>query len=76
MLRYGLLGGSRPPLPWEFFITIGGASIAADLLFTVLYPLWNTFAWAGAIETGVFLIVGGVLVAVGPSRRSRDQRRS
>jgi len=38
MLRWGLLGGSRPALPWEFFVTLGGALLAAAVLFAFLYP--------------------------------------
>jgi len=76
MLRYGLLGGSRPNLPWEFFISMGGALVAAGLLFTVLYPLWSTYAWVGLLEMGVFLIAGCVLLAAGLVRRRRGLRKS
>jgi uncharacterized membrane protein YhhN len=76
MLRYGLLGGSLGPLPWQIFITLGGAFLAAGLIFAVLFPLWSTYAWAGALEMGVSLVVGAVLLAVGWARRSRELKRA
>jgi hypothetical protein len=75
MLRYGLLGGSLGPVPWEIFITLGTAILTAGLVFAALFPLWSTYAWIGALEVGVSLTIGAVLVAVGGARRSRDPRR-
>lgn len=36
MLRYGLLGGERPTLPWKFFVTLGGALLLTAVLFVFL----------------------------------------
>jgi hypothetical protein len=55
---------------------MGGALVAAGLLFTVLYPLWSTYAWVGLLEMGVFLIAGCVLLAAGLVRRRRGLRKS
>jgi hypothetical protein len=76
MLRYGLLGGTRPALPWEFFLTLGGSCLGAGALFAILFPLWSTYAWAGITETAAFAVAGGVLVAVGVVRRRRSKNSS
>jgi hypothetical protein len=75
MLRYGLLGGERPTLPWEFFVTLGGALLLTAVLFVFLYPLWTNYFLVGLIETGIFVIAGAVLVSIGALRRSHTLRR-
>ena len=76
MLRYGLLGGTRPPLPWEFFVTIGGAGLAAGGLFVALFPFWRAYPLVGLIETAAFGVAGSVLIAVGGVRRRRTPTRA
>ena len=72
MLRYGLLGGTRPTLPWEFFVSLGGGLFLAGALFGLLFfPLWGGYSPAGWILLGCFVGAGGILVAAGMIRRSR-----
>ena len=70
MLRFWLLGGRRPTLPWEFFITIGGALFGTSALFVLLYPLWDSYFWLGIGETLLFVIAAVVLVVLGLVRRA------
>ena len=74
MLRYGLLGGTRPRVPWELLVTIGGASAGAGLAFAVLFPLWRTDVVLGAVELAVFEAVGAGLLMVGWLRRRSAPR--
>lgn len=76
MLRYGLLGGTRPPLPWEFFITLGGAALVAGVLYVVLFPFWSTYPAVGLVETAAFGVAGSILIAVGGIRRGRTPKRA
>jgi hypothetical protein len=71
MLRYGLLGGARPPLPWEFFASLGGGMVGAGVLFVLLYPWWTTFLALGIGELAVFEVAGGTLLGLGAARRAR-----
>ncbi len=74
MLRYGLLGGARPKMPWELFVTIGAASAGAGLAFAVLFPLWTTYFALGAVELGVFEAIGAGLLTAGWLRRRGASR--
>jgi len=71
MLRWWLLGGRWPPLPWELFITLGAAVLAAGGLFAFLFPLWGAYPWVGFIEVGIFGVAGCTLIGFGAVRRSR-----
>ena len=42
MLRFWLLGGQRWSVPWELFVTLGGALFGTAAMFVVLFPLWET----------------------------------
>lgn len=75
MLRYGLLGGARPPLPWEFFVSTGGGALGAGALFAVWFPLWSSDPWAGLVELAGFVVLGTTLIVVGARRKSRSRRR-
>jgi hypothetical protein len=75
MLRFWLLGGKWPTLPWEFFITIGGALFATSALFVLLYPLWGSYFWVGIGETLLFVIAAVVLVVLGIVRRAATAKR-
>ena len=75
MLRYGLLGGTRPPMPWEFFVTLGGALCLAAGLFALLFPLWSTYPGLGLGEAGTFLLAGAILLGMGFRRRRQDRQR-
>ena len=76
MLRFGLLGGSRPSVPWEFYVTIGSALLAAAGLFALLFPLWSTLPVAGAAESAVFVLAGGILLGIGIRRRKGTAHQS
>lgn len=71
MLRYGLLGGVRPTVPWEVFVSLGGGLFLAAVLFVLLFPLWSSYFLLGLAETGGFVVAGGLLVAAGVNRRRR-----
>jgi hypothetical protein len=73
VIRYGLWGGARPPVPWEFFVTIGGAALAAGTAFVVIFPLWNSYPVLGYAETAVYAVAGSALVVAGLVRRSRTK---
>jgi len=75
MLRWGLLGGTWPPAPWELFITLGGALLGTSVLFVFLYPLWSTLPLPGILETGGFLTAAAVLLTVGLVRRARSMKK-
>ena len=75
MLRFWLLGGRRPILPWEFFVSIGGALFGASALFVFLFPLWNTYFWLGAGEAFMFVGAAVVLVVLGLVRRAETEKR-
>jgi membrane protein implicated in regulation of membrane protease activity len=74
MLRFWLLGGHRPTVPWQLFLTLGGGLLAAGVLFALLFPLWSTYAWAGVAEVAVFLIASTALLTIGAVRRQRAVR--
>jgi len=75
VLRWGLLGGERPPLPWEFFVAIGGAVLAVcPVLFVLLFPWWAQFPVLGLVELAVFLAAGTALLLVGLLRRRTGDR--
>ena len=71
MLRYGLLGGVRPTVPWEFLVSLGGGLFLAAVLFAHLYPLRSSYPLLGWVETSGFLGAGTILVAAGATRRRR-----
>jgi hypothetical protein len=74
MIRFWLLGGVWPTVPWEFFVTIGGALFGTAVLFVFLFPLWSTYPVVGAIELGIFVGAGAVLLAAGLLRRKHTLR--
>ena len=72
MLRYGLAGGIRPTLPWEFFASLGGGLFLAGALYGLLFfPLWGGYSPFGWILLGCFFGAGSILVAAGMTRRNR-----
>ena len=73
-MRFGLLGGRRPTVPWEFYVTLGGALLGASILFAILFPFWAVYPWAGIAEIVVFLLAAGILLAIGILRRRREAR--
>jgi hypothetical protein len=75
MLRFWLLGGQRPTLPWEFFITIGGALFGASVLFVFLFPFWTTYFWPGVAEVSLFVLAAAVLVTLGVVRWAHTTKR-
>jgi hypothetical protein len=75
MLRFWLLGGFWPTLPWEFFVTMGGAFFGAAVLFPFLFPLWTSYPIVGYIELGFFLAAGVWLLTTGLLRRKHTPRR-
>ncbi len=75
MLRFWLLGGRPVTLPWEFFVTIGGALLGAGIAFPFLFPLWSSYPIVGFIETGIILCAGVGVVTVGIVRWRSSRRR-
>ena len=76
VLRWGLLSGERPPLPWEFFVSIGGALLLAGPVFVaVAYPWWSSLPVLGWLEVAISLVAGGGMVAAGVVRRNHGSRR-
>jgi hypothetical protein len=75
MLRWGLLGGERPPLPWEFFVALGGAVLGVcPVLLALLFPWWATYPILGLLELAVFVTAGAALLAAGADRRRAESR--
>jgi len=75
MLRFWLLGGVRPTIPWELLITLGSALVLAGGMFVFLFPLWTTYPVVGVFETAIFVALGGALLAIGAARRARSTKR-
>lgn len=65
------LGGAIGPLPWVFFVVLGGSCFLAGGVFVFLFPLWSAYFVVGAIEEGIFLGGGTALLIAGVLRRSR-----
>ena len=76
MLRFGLLGGSRPRAPWELYVTVGGACLLAGILFAALFGSWRSLFVLGLAEDAGFGVAGLTLVAVGLRRRKQSVRRT
>lgn len=74
MIRYGLLGGSLPKAPWQIFVVLGGACLAAGVLFSLLFPDWSSYFVAGVAETIVYVAAGSGLLVAGVARRRRSLR--
>jgi len=74
MLRFWLLGGRWPRVPWELLVTLGGALLGTFVLFVILFPFWSLYPIEGAIELGIFVIAGAVLLSSGFARRRAEVR--
>jgi hypothetical protein len=76
MIRFLLLGGRWGPVPWTFFVALGGACLFATVLFALLDPTWSTYPTVGWLEVSLLAVISATLLAVGLHRRARELRRS
>ena len=75
MIRFLLLGGRWGPVPWRFFVALGGACLLAAVLFALLNPTWAIYPVVGETETAVLVVIAATLLVVGLYRRAQDLRR-
>ena len=71
MIRWFLLGGRWPAVPWEVLLVLGGAALGAGGAFVLLFPLWRSYPVLGYLEVGIYLAVGVGLVVAALVRRGR-----